>query len=57
VPITTGRTLEILDRRALAQELWGEHDSEIGVRTKLADDALGTSSPVPTGTVDLLTTP
>ena len=33
-------TLEILDRRALAQKLRVRHDGEIGVRAKLADDPL-----------------
>jgi len=40
---------------ALAQELWVRHDSEIGVRTKLADDALDLVAGADRN-VDLLTT-
>ena len=47
--------LEILDRRALAQEFRIGDDRDIGVG--LASRMMrSTSSPVPTGTVDLVTT-
>jgi len=48
------REFEIADRGALAQKFRIGGNDEIGRRADLADRS--TSSPVPTGTVDLVTT-
>ena len=49
-------TLEIVDGRAFAQEFRVGDDGEVGVRAAVSRMMRSTSSPVPTGTVDLVTT-